>query len=369
MDYHAIRDVAVKYSLSVNWGLAGNHRKGYAKKMGTRKNGKQSITPGKTDGGTSASPFHTKLCDLLGLKYPVIQGALGGVGGPALVAAVSNAGGLGVLQTWGLTLDKLRSSIRETRKLTKLPFAVNITPISPKFTVTRAELVVNEGVKIVTTGRGDPRRPIVSFLKSQGRIVIGVVPTVRHAVRLVDEGVDVIVASGSEGGGHVGRVSTLPLVPQVVDAVKVPVVAAGGISDHRGFVAALALGASGIQMGTRFVATTECYASSEQKQRILEAIDEDNIVTDLFTGKPVRVLRSLELDKLVHALETGSSRKELRSEIIELRRKGSKGFISIASGQGAGIISEILPAKDLIEQIISNALTLCLHLDPWSLPV
>jgi enoyl-[acyl-carrier protein] reductase II len=340
--------------------------------MGTLRNGNRSITERKTDGGTLATPFHTRLCDLLGLKYPIIQGALGGVGGPALVAAVSNAGGLGVLQTWGLTLEKLRSSIRETRKLTSLPFAVNITPISQNFTVTRAELVVDEGVEIVTTGRGDPRRPIVSFLKSQGRKVIGVVPTVRHALRLENEGVDAIVASGSEAGGHVGKVSTLPLVPQVVDAVKVPVVAAGGISDHRGFVAALALGASGIQMGTRFVATTECYASSEQKERILEAIDEDSIVTDLFTGKPVRVLRSLELDRLVHALETGSSRKELRSQITELRRKrrkGSEGFISIASGQGAGLINEILPAKDLIEQIISDALILCSHLDPWSLTV
>jgi len=356
--------------VSIRRGLGGKRLKGKLAEMNTLNNGSGSIPASKSDGRTPATPFHTRLCDSLDIKYPIIQGALGGVGGPALAAAVSNAGGLGVLQTWGLTLDKLRSSIRETKKLTKLPFAVNITPITPKFTVTRAELIVNEGVEIVTTGRGDPRRPIVSFFKSQGRKVIGVVPTVRHALRLEQEGVDVIVASGSEAGGHVGKIATLPLVPQVVDAVKVPVVAAGGISDHRGFVAALALGASGIQMGTRFVATTECYASPEQKQRILEAIDEDNLVTDLFTGKPVRVLRSPELDKLVQAIETGSSRNELSAQIMELRRKkrkGSEGFVSIASGQGAGLVKTVLPAKELIDQIISNALTLCLQMNPCSL--
>ena len=308
---------------------------------------------------------------MLGIRFPILQGALGGVAGPALVAAVSNAGGLGVLPTWGLSQEQLRSNIRKTRELTFKPFGVNIIPISPNFTRTRGELVVDEGVEIVTTGRGDPRKPIVSYLKSHGVKVIGVVPTVRHALRLEAEGVDVVVASGCEAGGHVGQVCTMPLVPQVVDAVKVPVVAAGGIADHRGFVAALALGASGIQMGTRFVATLECEASPEEKERILQAVDEDNVVTDIFTGKPVRVLRSLQLDKILQALQAGSSRKELRQPITELRRKKIRkdpDFLSIASGQGAGLIKAILPAAEIIRTIISEAEDLCRSFNPWSLP-
>ncbi len=163
----------------------------------------------------------------------------------------------------------------------------------------------------------------------------------------------------------------MPLVPQVVDAVKVPVVAAGGIADHRGFVAALALGASGIQMGTRFVATLECEASPEEKERILQAVDEDNVVTDIFTGKPVRVLRSPQLDKILHALQAGSSRKELRQPITELRRKKIRkdpDFLSITSGQGSGLIKAILPAEEVIRTIISEAEDLCRCLNPRSLP-
>jgi enoyl-[acyl-carrier protein] reductase II len=311
--------------------------------------------------------FYTRICSLLGIQFPILQGALGGVAGPALAAAVSNAGGLGVLPTWGLTQEKLRANIRKMRELTSKPFGVNIMPISPNFTRTRSELVVEEGVKIVTTGRGDPRRPIVSYLKSRGLKVIGVVPTVRHALRLEAEGVDVVVASGCEAGGHVGQVSTMPLVPQVVDAVKVPVVAAGGIADHRGFIAALALGALGVQIGTRFVATLECEASPEEKQRVLQAVDEDNVVTDIFTGKPVRVLRSPPLDKILHALKNGSSRKDLQQPLTDLRRKKVRKdpeFISITSGQGAGLIKEILPAGEIIRTIISEAEDLCQRLNP-----
>ena len=192
-------------------------------------------------------PFHTELCRMPSIRHPIIQGALGGVGSPALVAAVSNSGGLGVLPTWGVPLEQLRINIRRTRELTPRPFGINITPIGPSFARTRADVIVEEGVGVVTTGRADPRQPIVSFLKQHGVRVIAVVPTVRHARRMETEGVDVVVASGSEAGGHVGRVATLPLVPQVVDVVKIPVVAAGGIADGRGLVAVLFLGACGIR--------------------------------------------------------------------------------------------------------------------------
>lgn len=312
-------------------------------------------------------PFYTKLCRLLEIEYPIIQGALGGIGGPDLAAAVSNAGGLGVLAAWGLSRDDLRKAIHQTRELTERPFGVNIMPLSPQYSQSRAALVVQEKVAIVTTGRGDPRAPIVQFLKEKGITVLGVVPTVRHALRLEQEGVDALVASGCEAGGHVGRVGTLPLVPQVVDAVKVPVIAAGGIMDARGFLAALALGACGVQMGTRFVATEESEASPREKERILQAADEDNVVTELFTGKPVRVLTSPPLDRLLQDIRDGLSPEEVRTRLVELRQqKGEKDseFTTITSGQGAGLIHSILPAGEVIRTIIKEAQALYRTLDP-----
>jgi enoyl-[acyl-carrier protein] reductase II len=316
--------------------------------------------------------FQTDLCRLLGIEYPIIQGALGGgIGTPELAAAVSNAGGLGVLAAWSLTQEQLRNDIRRTRELTSKPFGLNIMPLSPKFTQSRAELALSENIEIVTTGRGDPKAPIVKILKEHGVKVIGVVPTVRHALRLEEEGVDALVASGCEAGGHVGRVSTLPLVPQVVDAVKVPVIAAGGIMDARGFMAALFLGACGVQMGTRFVATEESGASDDEKGRILSAVDEDNVVTEIFTGKPVRVLTNPRLDNLLAAMKEGLSPEETQLRIKELRMKRQKkepGYISVASGQGAGLIHEILPARAVVEQLVTGAQTLYRQLGPLISP-
>jgi enoyl-[acyl-carrier protein] reductase II len=315
-------------------------------------------------------PFHTKLCTLLDIEYPIIQGALGGgISSPELVAAVSNTGGLGVLAAWGLSLEQLRKAIERTRELTSHPFALNIMPVNPSFTRSRTELAIKEGIGIVTTGRGDPKEPIVHWLKSKGIKVLGVVPTVRHALRLEEEGVDALVASGCEAGGHVGKVATMPLVPQVVDAVKVPVVAAGGIMDARGFMAALSLGACGVQLGTRFMTSKEAQASPEEKQRILDAVDEDNVVTDIFTGKPVRVLTSPRLNSLLKAMKDGLPPEETRLLIMELRKKKrtkEPGYNSVTSGQGAGLIHEILPAKEIIMEIINGAEALYRHLDLWS---
>ena len=201
--------------------------------------------------------FHTDLCDLLSIRFPILQGAMQGAGGPVLAAAVSNAGGLGVLPTFGGTEKQLRDDITVTQMLTKRPFGVNIIAIGPAFTESRARIVVEMDVPIVTTGRGDPGTPIVQMLRQSGITVVPVVPSVAHALRVEEEGADAIVASGTEAGGHVGQVATLPLVPQVVDAVNVPVIAAGGFADGRGFLAALALGASGVQFGTRFIASPE----------------------------------------------------------------------------------------------------------------
>jgi len=326
--------------------------------------------PDKYGEDSKKRPFYTQICSLLGIEYPIIQGALGGIGGPDLVAAVSNAGGLGVLAAWGFSLEHLQKAIHRTRELTTRPFAVNIMPLSPRFTRSRAELMVKEGINIVTTGRGDPREPIVQFLTAHGIKVLGVVPTVRHALRLEEEGVDALVASGCEAGGHVGRVGTMPLIPQVVDAVKVPVIAAGGIIDARGFMAAISLGACGVQMGTRFVATKESGASPEEKQSILEAVDEDSVVTEILTGKPARVLSSPQLEKLLQSMKDGLPLEEARSRVMELRKKRWRkepGYTSVASGQGAGLIHGIVPAKEVIREIVSEAEVLYRRLDPWFL--
>lgn len=335
-----------------------------------KKEKEQAIEPDRRGEKPKKRPFQTELCTLLGIDYPIIQGALGGgVSGPDLVAAVSNAGGLGVLAAWGLSMDQLRKAIQRTRELTSRPFALNIMPVNTPFTRSRTELAIREGIGIVTTGRGDPKAPIVRLLKSKGIKVLGVVPTVRHARRLEEEGVDALVASGCEAGGHVGKVATMPLVPQVVDAVKIPVVAAGGIMDARGFLAALSLGACGVQLGTRFMAAKESQASPEEKQRILDAVDEDTVVTEIFTGKPVRVLSSPQLLSLIKAMQDGLSPEETRSRILELRKKKrtkEPGYNSVTSGQGAGLIHEILPAEEIILEIINGAETLYKRLDPWS---
>lgn len=305
--------------------------------------------------------FHTKLCDLLGIKYPIIQGALGGVsGGPYLAAAVSNAGALGVLASFGLTNKQLREEIGQTRALTNKPFGLNIYAARPAFVSRVAKLAVEEGVTIVTTGRGDPRQPIVSLLKKHGITVIPVVAAVRHALRMEKEGADAVIASGMEAGGHVGTVCSLPLIPQVVSAVKIPVVAAGGIGDARGFIAAMALGACGVQMGTRFLATHESGASLEQKGKILEASEEDTVPTPVFTGRNVRVLKSPELELWFRRQREGATSQELKELADQIKRKRrSSSQISVTAGQICGMIKEIVSAEEVITGMIEEAGGIC----------
>lgn len=313
------------------------------------------------DTANDKSLFHTALCDLLNIKYPIIQGAMGRVGGPRLVAAVSNAGGLGVLPTFGVSPEKLRRYIAETRTLTGKPFGVNIVPIGRAFTESRAKIVIDEGIDIVTTGRGDPTTPIVSMLKRHKIKVLPVVPTVRHAIRVEKEGADAIIASGNEGGGHVGTVSSLPLIPSVIDNVKVPVVAAGGIGDCRGFVAALALGACGVQIGTRFYAAHETDASISEKQRIVEASEEDAIIAPIMTAKPVRMLRDQHINEWLKLKERGASDEELAALAAEIRKRARDNPEAqlIAAGQVSGMIKTIESASDIINQIIEGAVAIC----------
>ncbi len=303
--------------------------------------------------------FHTIVCDMLGIRYPILQGAMQGGGGVALVAAVSEAGGLGILPTFGGTEDALRADIAAVRARTTKPFGVNITAMGRGFTESRARICIELGVPIVTTGRADPGEVAVRMMKDAGIIVLAVIPTVAHARRMVEEGVDAVIASGCEAGGHVGSVATLPLVPQVVDAVDVPVLATGGIGDARGFLAAFALGAVGVQIGTRFMATAESGLNAWGVQRLIEMAETDTVVTKAMTGATVRCIATPELIAYETALRAGASMDELAA----LRRVARAGRHppddadrrQSAAGQIAGMIRQVRPVGDLIEDIIHEA--------------
>lgn len=303
--------------------------------------------------------FHTVICDMLGIRYPILQGAMQGGGGPELVAAVGEAGGLGVLPSFGGTAEDLRNAILAVRALTSRPFAVNIMPMGPGFTESRVEVCIEMGVGIVTTGRADPGEKIVRRLKEAGVTVISVIPTVEHARRMVAEGVDAVVASGCEAGGHVGRVATLPLVPMVVDAVDVPVLAAGGIGDARGFLAAFVLGAVGVQIGTRFMATAESAMNRWGVEKLLEMRETDTVVTKAMTGATVRCIATPELLTYEKAREGGATEAELAA-LMRAARGGKKrdrpeDRRQYAAGQVAGMIRDVPSAGALIERIIREA--------------
>ena len=303
--------------------------------------------------------FHTAVCDLLGIHYPILQGAMQGGGGTGLVAAVSEAGGLGVLPTFGGTDQTLRADIAAVRALTAKQFGVNIMPMGRGIAERCAATCIELGVPIVTTGRADPGEKLVHRLKSAGIAVVSVIPTVEHARRMEAEGVDAVVASGSEAGGHVGSVATLPLVPQVVDAVRIPVIAAGGIGDARGFLAAFALGAAGVQMGTRFMATAESDLNAWGRARLLDMRETDTLVTRALTGATVRCIRTPEIVAYEDALARHADEAELadlkrrvrgsRHEEIKANRRQS------AAGQIAGLIHDVPPVRDLLDSILAEA--------------
>lgn len=303
--------------------------------------------------------FHTIVCDLLGIRYPILQGAMQGGGGAELVAAVSEAGGLGVLPTFGGTDAKLRADIAAVRSRTAKPFGVNIMPMGRGIAERCAATCIELGVPIVTTGRADPGERLVHQIKAAGLKVVSVIPTVEHARRMEAEGVDAVVASGSEAGGHVGSVATMPLVPQVVDAVNIPVLAAGGIGDARGFLAAFALGAAGVQMGTRFMATAESDLNDWGRARLLEMRETDTIVTRAMTGATVRCFRTPE----IVAYEDALARHVDEAELTDLKRlvRGSRYDESkterrqSAAGQIGGMIRDVPAVRTLIETMLAEA--------------
>lgn len=274
-----------------------------------------------------------------------------------LAAAVSESGGLGIIGAGQMTPEILQQEIRKTKQMTKNPFGVNIMLMSP-FVREVMQVVIDERVPVVTTGAGNPGEYIAA-LKDIGTKVIPVVASVALARRLERIGVDALIAEGMESGGHVGEVTTMSLVPQVVDAVSIPVIAAGGIADGRGMVAAFALGAQGVQIGTRFVASTECTAHPNYKEAVLRSRDRSTVVTGINTGHPVRVIAN-KLTRAFGELErSGASNEELdQLGVGKLRlavRDGDVQNGSVMLGQAAGMVHEIKPVAMIIREIIEDS--------------
>jgi len=277
-----------------------------------------------------------------------------------LAAAVSNAGGLGIIGAGNAPADIVKKEIWKTKTLTNRPFGVNVYFLSPHVDEVM-KIIIQEKVSVVTTGAGNPAKYIKS-LKDAGVKIIPVVSSVALAIRLEKMGVDAVIAEGMECGGHIGDLTTMALVPQVVDAVKIPVVAAGGIADARGFLAALSLGASGVQIGTRFVCSQECTVHENYKKTIIKAKDRSTVVTGSTTGHPVRAIKNKLTHQFILLEQKGASTEELEALGIGRLKaavvNGDVEYGSVMAGQIAGLINDIKPASDIINEIIQGAHTI-----------
>ncbi|MGL5316395.1 MAG: DUF561 domain-containing protein [Peptostreptococcaceae bacterium] len=297
------------------------------------------------------------IAKLLGVKYPIMQGGMAQIALAPLAAAVSNAGGLGIIAAGGFTGDRLRDEIRKCKELTDKPFGVNIMLMAHN-KEELAQIVVEEGVKVVTTGAGTPA-PFMKMWKEAGIKVIPVIPSVKIAKKMEELGADAVVAEGTEAGGHVGETTTMALVPQVADAVSIPVIAAGGIADGRGIIAAYALGAQGIQVGTRFLATEECPTHVNFKQAVIECGDADTLVTGRSLGGPVRSIKNGMTMKFLELERRGASRDELEELSLGSLRKavldGDTENGSVMSGQISGLVTEITTVEQAITTMFEDA--------------
>lgn len=301
--------------------------------------------------------IRTALTDLIDIDYPIIQGGMAWVATWQLVSAVSEGGALGIIGAGNAPVDWVREQIRQTKAHTNRPFGVNIPLFSPVVEQV-IQLVIEEKVPVLTSGAGNPA-PYVESLKAAGVIVIPVVASVALARRLERMGVDAVIAEGEESGGHIGTVTTMSLVPQVADAVSIPVIAAGGIGDGRGLVAALALGAAGVQMGTRFVCTEECIAHANYKDSIVRANERSTLVTGMTIGHPVRCIRnpmSREFESMEKAGVPESQVVEFGTGRLQMAvLKGDVQNGTVMAGQISGLVHDILPAADLIRRINAEA--------------
>ncbi|MFR1474386.1 MAG: enoyl-[acyl-carrier-protein] reductase FabK [Hydrogeniiclostridium mannosilyticum] len=311
---------------------------------------------------------HTPICELLGIRYPIIQGGMAWIADADLAAAVSNGGGLGLISAMNANADWLRDQIRKAKALTKEPFGVNIMLMSP-FAEEVARVVVEEQVPVVTTGAGSPGKYMEAW-RAAGIKVLPVVASVALARMMERSGATAIIAEGGESGGHVGETTTMALIPQVCDAVQLPVVAAGGLGDGRGMAAALMLGASGVQMGTRFLVAQECNVHENYKKKILKAKDIDTIVTGRRLGHPVRSLKN-RFSRDYYQREYDSSFTDENLEemgVGSLRRaaiEGDEQRGSFLAGQIAGLVNREQSAAEILHEVDALAAELLKGASQW----
>lgn len=297
-----------------------------------------------------------RVTDILGTQYPIIQGGMAWVADAYLAAAVSNGGGLGLIAAGSMNGELLRNEIRLAKTLTDKPFGVNIMLMNPA-TPELAQVVVEEKIAVVTTGAGSPGK-YVEVWKAAGLKVIPVVASTGLAKRMESLGVDAVVAEGTEAGGHIGEITTMALVPQVVDSVSIPVIAAGGIADGRGIAAVSMLGASGVQVGTRFLAAEECTIHQNYKDLVVKSRDIDSRVTGRSGGHPVRCLKNPLVAELLELEKKGATFEEMESITIGSLRKAVKnGDVkggSFMAGQIAGLVNKIQPAREIIAEMFAE---------------
>ncbi len=304
----------------------------------------------------------TPICDLFGIRYPIFLAGMGGVSLAPLVAAVSNAGGLGVIGAASLGAEGLRTEIRKTRELTDKPFAVDLLAPIPDMIRPHMKVVFEEDVKIFVAGLAVPRE-FIADMHARGMKVVVMCGKVSHAVRAEEAGADVVVAQGTEAGGHTGEIGLVALVPQVVDAVKIPVLAAGGIVDGRGVVAALALGAQGVVVGTRFIASPESTAAPAYRQAIVRAVDDTTVRTRCYTGKPCRTIRNpyiAEWERDTSRILPFPQQLSVSAQNHVLDYDGTHGDADpertfLPAGQGSGGIRDVRPAGEIFASLIREA--------------
>ncbi len=306
--------------------------------------------------------LRTPICDMLGIEYPVVLAGMGGVSLSSLVAAVSNAGGLGIIGAATLDAEGLRAEIRRTRELTDKPFAVDLLAPIPDMIRPQMQVVFEQDVRIFVAGLAVPAAFIDEMHARRMKVVV-MCGRVRHAQKSEAAGADVVVAQGTEAGGHTGEIGTLALVPQIVDAVKIPVLAAGGIADGRGLVAALALGAQGAVIGTRFIASPEAQAAGGYREAIVRAHEDDTVRTRCYTGKPARAIRNARTDEWEKKLD---KLQPFPAQAALSAREGVMDYMGVTphfdgertfmpAGQSAGLVHAVKPAGEILRDIVREA--------------
>ena len=301
--------------------------------------------------------INTSICSLLNIRYPIFQGGMAQISDAVLAAAVSEAGGLGVIAAGNNTAEELKKQIDKVRELTNEPFGVNVMMLSPHVEEV-GRLLSEEKVPVIITGAGNPGK-FMKLWKESGSKIIPVVPSVAFAKHLEKAGADVVICEGTEAGGHVGEITTMCLTPQVADAVKIPVVAAGGIGDGRGIAAAICLGAQGVQVGTRFLLAEECGVHQNYKNKIKKANDTDTAVTGRKTGHPVRVLKNKLVRQFRELEKDNADLEEMerlgRGRLYKAAVEGDVDYGSVMSGQIAGLISREQPCEEIIIEMFEEA--------------